>query len=659
MPEKMISLPEMQRALSITPASLDKENRTVDVVFATETPVLTRNWSVSERNDGLYYEILSCDPAHVRLDRLKSGAPVLDQHSRYSIKDQLGVVDNARMEGKEGKAKIRFSKRDDVEPVWNDIMDSIIQNISAGYRVYKYEAVPGMGTDQVPTFRAVDWEPTEISLATVPADTNSKVRSNSTDNQVQIIHQNSRTMPENVIVPPAPDPEEGKRTAPPAPPAPAPPAPENVEQQRTEAITAERTRTMDIMTAVRSARLDNAFADKLIKDGVSIEKAREMIIAEFAKQDPNAGANANVRVSADEADKVRGAMTDALYLRAGGNSKGMKAEDVNGAREFRTLSLLDFARTVLERNNISTRMMTRREIAERALSTSDLPIILGSTVNRSLLAAYEEAPRTFMDWCRKATLSDFKQVHRARISSLPTLSLVGEGGEYKAGKYSDEKESYKLAKYGEIIPITWESIVNDDMDAFSRIPTMLANACAQKQSDIVYAILTGTPTMADGVALFEASNHGNYASSGTTIANGLAAAKAAMRKQKGFGSAGTKASGNYLNLEPAFLIVGPDKEVEALQILNAVIVAATTATANVFAGSMKPIVEPRVSGNNWYLSAKPTMVDTIEYAFLDGEPEIFTEQRQGFETDGLEIKVRMVFAAQVIDHRGLYKNVGA
>lgn len=661
MPNKTIEITEQHRALSVNPASLDEKNRTVEVVFATETPVLSRNYSLSERNDGLFYEVLSCDPAHVRMERLNNGAPVLDSHNRYSVREQYGVVDSAKLEGKQGVATLRFSKREDAEKMWQDVVDKIIQNISAGYRVYKYEAVAGMGADQVPTFRAIDWEPTEISLTPVQADPNSKVRTeNQSVNQVEII--NLRTMPETNINPDVVEKQfEGNRADNSAPaPAPAAPAPATTEAERTAAIQAERTRNMEIMEAVRASKLENSFADKLIQDGTPIDQARKLIIAEYAKNDPHKGSDNNIRMGADETDKVRSAVSDAIILRADPSQESkMKPEQVSIAREFRTRSLMDITRMVLERNQVRTGLMSDREIITRAMSTSDLPNIFASTVNRTLRAAYGEAPRTFLDFCRRATIRDFREITRAQLSSLPTLSLVKEGGEYTYGKMADAKEAYSLAKYGEIIAITWESIVNDDLDAFSRIPIMLANAAAQKQSDIVYGILTGTPTMADGYALFEDSHHNNYAASGTTITAGLAAAKAAMRKQKGFGSAGTKASGYYLNITPAFLIVGPDKEVEAWQMLNAQIIAAETAKANPFAGTMKPIVEPRISGNNWYLAAAPGLIDTIEYAFLDGESELFTEQKTGFEVDGLEIKARMVFAAKAIDHRGLYKNVGA
>jgi hypothetical protein len=661
---KTANISEKQRSLTINPASLNAENRTVEVVFATETPVLSRDWNISERNDGLYWEILSCSDKNVRMDRLKNGAPVLDGHGRGSMLFQYGVVDNARIEKNEGIATIRFSKRANVEPIWGDIVDKIFQNISSGYRVYKYEAAASMGTDQIPIFRAVDWEPTEISLTPVQADPNSKVRDqNQNVNQVEIINLTNRTMPEEVNVPATVEitPVEGTRAANTAPaPATAAPAPVNAEAERTAAIQAERTRSMEIIETVRSAKLDQSFADKLIKDGIPIDQARKLVIDEFAKEDPNAGANNHVRSVTDESDKVRACVSDALILRCDpSQEKKMKPEEVSAAREFRGRSLIDITRNVAERAGIKTGMMSDREMITRALSTSDLPVIFASTVNRTLRAAYDEAPRTFTPFCRKVTMRDFRSITRAQLSSLPTLSLVKEGGEYTYGKLADAKEVYSLAKYGEIVPITWESIINDDLDAFSRIPIMLANAAAQKQSDIVYGILIDNGNMGDGVALFEASSHANYAASGTTIANGMPAAKAAMRKQKGLGAAGTKATGFYLNLEPKFLIVGPDKEVEAMQLLKAVIVPVGTSTANVFFGTMEPIIEPRISGNAWYLSAAPGRIDTIEYAFLDGEPEMFTERKLGFETDGLDIKVRMVFAAKAIDHRGLYKNVGA
>lgn len=126
-----------------------------------------------------------------------------------------------------------------------------------------------------------------------------------------------------------------------------------------------------------------------------------------------------------------------------------------------------------------------------------------------------------------------------------------------------------------------------------------------------------------------------------------------MLKQKG-------PKGRVLNIRPSYLVVGPDKEYEANKYTSANFVAAKAIDINpAYNTSLEVIVEARITGNKWHLAAAPGMVDTIEYAYLEGEEGLFTETRRGFEVDGLQIKARHVFAAKAIDWRGLYQNQGA
>ncbi|EKA31939.1 hypothetical protein PABE173_6501, partial [Pseudomonas aeruginosa ATCC 25324] len=129
-------------------------------------------------------------------------------------------------------------------------------------------------------------------------------------------------------------------------------------------------------------------------------------------------------------------------------------------------------------------------------------------------------------------------------------------------------------------------------------------------------------------------------------------ARAAMRKQK-------SKAGHFLNLAPEFLVVGPDKELEAFQFTSSNYVPAKNADINDSRNaSLTVIVDARITGNQWYLYAAPGVVDTFEYAYLEGEQGVFTETREGFEVDGMEIKARLVFGAAWIDYRGAYKNAG-
>ena len=78
--------------------------------------------------------------------------------------------------------------------------------------------------------------------------------------------------------------------------------------------------------------------------------------------------------------------------------------------------------------------------------------------------------------------------------------------------------------------------------------------------------------------------------------------------------------------------------------------------------TLSPISEPRLdaaSATSWYLAASPNQIDTIEYAYLEGQQGAYIETRNGFDVDGVEIKCRLDFGAKAIDWRGLYKNPGA
>ncbi|MDP1570347.1 MAG: HK97 family phage prohead protease [Vicinamibacterales bacterium] len=152
--------------------AVDDDTRTVTLTWSTGADVLRFDWETGRK----FYERLSLDPKHVRMQRLASGAaPLLDSHSAYSLAHQIGVVDTATLDGKRGTAEVRFSKRADVEPFYQDVRDKIIRNVSVGYRVHKFEELAET-RGGVPVRLAVDWEPHEISMVPMGADAGARVR---------------------------------------------------------------------------------------------------------------------------------------------------------------------------------------------------------------------------------------------------------------------------------------------------------------------------------------------------------------------------------------------------------------------------------------------------------------------------------------------------
>lgn len=364
-------------------------------------------------------------------------------------------------------------------------------------------------------------------------------------------------------------------------------------------------------------------------------------------------------VTQDETKNYRdGAMAALLHRH---NPTAFKLE--GPAAQFRGMDLMDMARDAVARAGHNTRGMSRQEIAVKALqSTSDFPAILGSVVNRTLRQGYEATPRTFLPFARQTTLPDFKEIARVQLGGAPSLLRVVEGGEYTEGTIGDGAEKYRVHKYGRIVALTWETIVNDDLDALTRIPFAFGASAADLESDQVYKILTNNPLMADGYRLFS-NEHGNIGTAAALAAaldpsspNPLAQMRKLMRLQKGI-------DGRYISVNPQFLIVPPDLEEAALKATNAAIVAGRGVDLNVTGVSLTPIVEPRLhDGENgatrWFGAAAPGVIDTIEYAYLEGHEGVFTETKAGFEVDGLQVKCRHVFGAKAIDHRGLFMNEG-
>ena len=138
---------------------------------------------------------------------------------------------------------------------------------------------------------------------------------------------------------------------------------------------------------------------------------------------------------------------------------------------------------------------------------------------------------------------------------------------------------------------------------------------------------------------------------------GLGTGMAAMAKQKGLDGV------TVLNVQPRFLAVPVALQLTAFQLVAANLAPAQS--SNVvpdYIRALTPIAEPRLdaaSATAWYLFASPDQIDTVEYAYLEGQDGVYIETRQGFDVDGVEIKARLDFGAKAIDWRGMQKNAGA
>jgi hypothetical protein len=334
-------------------------------------------------------------------------------------------------------------------------------------------------------------------------------------------------------------------------------------------------------------------------------------------------------------------------------------------RTFAGMSLTELARLVLERRG-RTNLVGRDAIARHALhvdgtrmaptsylTTDDFVGALLNLARAALTEGYTVAPRTFTSWCRATSLQDFRQTWRIALGAGPLLEKIAQHGEYKRGSLPSRAEPIQLETWGKILPFSRQAMVNDDLGLMARIPQLFGHSAATMEGDVVYGVLTSNPVMSDGNALFSAA-HGNVGTASAITVASMEEARRLMRVQ-------TSPEGAPLNLEPKFLIVGPVKEVEALQLTAATVVPTTLGTAiPVALKSVEVVVDSRIQGTNWYLAASPLACDTLEYARLAGTDEGPTlEARDGFDIDGVEFKAREDFAAAALDWRGMIFNAGA
>ena len=616
--------------------STSSQNLILEFPFSSEDPYLRSNWF-----DDPWVEILGHKESEVDLTRLNAGAPVLLNHGRDATENapvrSVGVTKRAWIENGRGYVEVKMSRREGMEPILQDIEDGILQNVSVGYRINERTLIQE-NKDSPNEYRVTSWLPLEVTLCDIPADATVGI-GRSINQEAKAVEKETQVIEKQEPVIEAQRTIETQKV--------------DVEAIKSEALATERKRITEIKKMCRSVSLDDEVSDGMIERGISIDDARKETLEELAKRTDKPGVTSRMDIETirDETETRSELMSEAILHRA---NPGSKLSD--GARQYAGMTMVDVCRDILESAGTKTRGMDRMQIATRAFQgTSDFTNVLANVANKSLRKAYDAAPRTFTSWARQATAADFKTISRVSLSDAPALTKVDANGEYTRGTVTDGKETYELATYGKIVGITRQAIINDDLSAFTRIPGMLAVAAANIESDIVYGILTANAALADSVALFHAT-HANLTGTGTVISvDSLTVGRKLIRVQKTPKLA-------PMNLAPRFLIVPAALETVAWQFTAPPIFPTAPSSANPFMGELVTVVEARLdaaSATAWYLAADTSQIDTVEYCYLEGQNGAYIETRQGFDVDGMEIKVRSDFAAKALDYRGLYKNVGA
>ena len=680
---------------------ISEDERLVRVVASTEYPVLRRSFFSAP-----WYETLGHKRAEVDLDRLKRGAPVLYNHDTFDRSNRIGVVEEAKLNSKDKRieATIRISKRSDVDDIWTDIRDGILKNISVGYQVNE-RVLTREGKGEPDEFRITSWSPAEISLVAVGADPNAQVgrnlgddlcyrvfdlepkRSNnemfkydasgnplgdSPETRAAILAGTATRQDGSPYVPT--DEVRAALTALNATPPVVTPAPAAVnvtpidekavrEAGILEGRKAEQTRVAEINALFVPFNGDHdAVRSAAITNGTDVEATRGLLLDALGAGSSPAGGDARIELGDDATDKFIRAANLSIAVRAGFATPEERTEV--GTTGFRGFTLYDLARRALEMSGQNADRFGKLELVGRAFTTSDFPLLLADAANKSMLRGWDEAEETWNRWMNTGSLSDFKVGNLVNLSSFENLSQINENGEYTFGAFQEEGQTIQLATYGKMFGISRQAVINDDLNAFTRIPSAMGRAASRTVGDIAYGVLTANAAIGDGLALFIAAhNNLNESGAGGTPLTQDAAGVAALSAMDVAMGTQTDVSGNAtaLNIEPAFLIVPRVLKRIAVSLMSDTTAPgqANPGVSNQVAGLAEVVAEARLdadSATRYYLAARG---DTIQVAFLDGNQAPVLEQQAGWSIDGTEYKVRIDAAAAAEDFRGLQRDDGA
>ncbi|MFN4141635.1 prohead protease/major capsid protein fusion protein [Aestuariivirga sp.] len=576
-----------------------------------------------ERRDYLsgepYTERLEISEGAVDLSYLNSGqAHLLADHEIGSTAAVLGTITKAWIKDRELYAEVIGpipGTAPRLDESWSLIKQGILKNVSIGYRISTFKESRESGK-LVRT--ATKWTPHEISMVALGADLSAMVVS---ARSAPFIKHKDKTMTETDTI-------------------------STALHEDDQALA----RNMS-----RLAGLNREQEDDVVNRAINLEHARGIILSKAA-------ANSDaIQITTARSDGYESLDAPGVFASVAGEAVfsrlNPKHRPSDAARPYINMSMADLARITLERAGRSLPLnRTPGALIERALhTTSDFPQLLVSAASRSLRDGYIQAANGIRTVAKERNHRDFRGLSRVILDhSGFELKKVNEAGEFTRGTMEEARSSYRLETFGRVFGISRQALVNDDLGAFDDMARKLGMAAANFEAQQMVDLLTDNsslgPTMDDSVVLFH-SSHGNVSASGAgPDVTTLSVARKAMREQTGPG-------GGIIGVAPAYLVVSPENETAGEQVL-AQLTATQLSNVNPFSGSLRLVVEPRLTGKRWYIVADPNMVDGLSYAYLEGEagPQVFI--REGFDVDGTEFKVRLDFGCGFEDWRGWYSNAG-
>jgi hypothetical protein len=406
-------------------------------------------------------------------------------------------------------------------------------------------------------------------------------------------------------------------------------------------------------------RLPQEVGSAIESERLYLARLQEDQVVQLGGIPPRASQVGGMRSSLDQVSEA----LDALLL----GRRPANAQPLSGLRELYHLLSGDFEMSGLFHSE---------RVSLANVNSSTMASLVANALNKRLVNEFIQYPQWWSPLVSEEDFASLQAVRWITLGGVGELPTVAEGAAYTELSWDDSYETASFVKKGGYLGLTLEAIDKDDTGRLRAAPRALAQAAWLTLSKALSAIFTdnsGTgPTLSDSLALFHTS-HGNLGTTALSLSS-YAAARTAMRKQTELNSSERLGA----LTAPKFLLVPPDLEITALQVLASqfdytyALSNGTAAPENILAeGNDRQqrlnlarqrviVVDLWTDTNNWAASADPRLWPTIGIGYRYGRaPEIFSVASPTaglmFTNDTLPVKVRYFFAVGPMDYRGLYK----
>jgi hypothetical protein len=198
---------------------------------------------------------------------------------------------------------------------------------------------------------------------------------------------------------------------------------------------------------------------------------------------------------------------------------------------------------------------------QEAMTRSDFPLYFADSLDRQMYGAYTATEPTWRNYARAATVNDFREVKRFATTGIRgRLEKVQELDEHKRRAQSLAEYKYAVDKYEAGFGLSFEAMINDDLDAFMRLPQDLAQSAIDSEELFV------TELFCDA-----SGPHASFYTSGNLniLTGNPALTRAALQAAITVLTKRVDDKGMPIQVKSVELVVGPGLALAANEIVNA------------------------------------------------------------------------------------------